>query len=174
MTQSKRSRGWCAIFPTRGAMSIGESDGGLPPDHLVEDEESILNDCIRVIDRFHDASKSSMVRVGVAPCSPFSVSRELMRDAALLARDKSVFLHTHLAENDEDIAYSLEKFGCRPGQYAEDLGWTGDDVWHAHCVKLDGQEIYFQNQAQVLRIVPVQTADLDRVLRLCVPCVIRV
>jgi len=82
-----------------------------------------------------------MVRVGVAPCSPFSVSRELMRDAALLARDKSVFLHTHLAENDEDIAYSLEKFGCRPGQYAEDLGWIGDDVWHAHCVKLDQQEI---------------------------------
>ena len=82
-----------------------------------------------------------MVRVGVAPCSPFSVSRELMRDAALLARDKSVFLHTHLAENDEDIAYSLEKFGCRPGQYAEDLGWTGDDVWHAHCVRLNGQEI---------------------------------
>jgi len=129
------------FFPTRGAMSIGESDGGLPPDHLVEDEESILRDCIRVIDRFHDASESSMVRVGMAPCSPFSVSRELMRDAALLARDKSVFLHTHLAENDEDIAYSLEKFGCRPGQYAEDLGWTGDDVWHAHCVKLDGQEI---------------------------------
>ena len=129
------------FFPTRGAMSIGESDGGLPPDHLVEDEGSILNDCIRVIDRFHDASEASMVRVGVAPCSPFSVSRELMRDAALLARDKSVFLHTHLAENDEDIAYSLEKFGCRPGQYAEDLGWTGDDVWHAHCVKLDGQEI---------------------------------
>jgi len=129
------------FFPTRGAMSIGESDGGLPPDHLIEDEDSILCDCIRVIDRFHDASESSMVRVGVAPCSPFSVSRELMRDAALLARDKSVFLHTHLAENDEDIAYSLEKFGCRPGQYAEDLGWTGDDVWHAHCVKLDGQEI---------------------------------
>ena len=129
------------FFPTRGAMSIGESDGGLPPDHLVESEESILSDCIRVIDQFHDASESSMVRVGVAPCSPFSVSRELMRDAALLARDKSVFLHTHLAENDEDIAYSLEKFGCRPGQYAEDLGWTGDDVWHAHCVKLDGQEI---------------------------------
>ena len=129
------------FFPTRGAMSIGESDGGLPPDHLVEDEDSILSDCIRVIDCFHDASESSMVRVGVAPCSPFSVSRELMRDAALLARDKSVFLHTHLAENDEDIAYSFEKFGCRPGQYAEDLGWTGDDVWHAHCVKLDGQEI---------------------------------
>lgn len=126
---------------TRGAMSIGESDGGLPPDHLVEGEQDILNDCIRVVDQFHDASEGAMVRVGLAPCSPFSVSRDLMRDAALLARDKGVMLHTHLAENDEDIAYSLEKFGCRPGQYAEDLGWTGDDVWHAHCVKLDAQEI---------------------------------
>ena len=82
-----------------------------------------------------------MVRVGLAPCSPFSVSRELMRDAAILARDKGVMLHTHLAENDEDVAYSLARFGCRPGQYAEDLGWVGADVWHAHCVKLDAQEI---------------------------------
>ena len=129
------------FHPTRGAMSIGESDGGLPPDSLVEDEAAILNDCIRVIDTHHDASVGAMVRVGVAPCSPFSVSRELMRDAAILARDKGVMLHTHLAENDEDIAYCLEKFGCRPGQYAEDLGWTGKDVWHAHCVKLDEQEI---------------------------------
>jgi len=129
------------FHPTRGSMSIGESDGGLPPDALVENENNILEDCIRVIDAHHDSSEGSMVRVGVAPCSPFSVSRELMRDAAILARDKSVMLHTHLAENDEDIAYSLEKFGVRPGQYAEDLGWTGDDVWHAHCVKLDGQEI---------------------------------
>ncbi|WP_306007020.1 8-oxoguanine deaminase [Aquicoccus porphyridii] len=129
------------FHPTRGAMSIGESAGGLPPDALVEDEAAILDDCIRVIDAHHDASEGAMVRVGVAPCSPFSVSRELMRDAALLARDKGVMLHTHLAENDEDVAYSLEMFGCRPGQYAEDLGWTGDDVWHAHCVKLDGQEI---------------------------------
>jgi len=129
------------FHPTRGAMSIGESDGGLPPDALVERESEILNDTIRVIDTFHDASEGSMCRVGIAPCSPFSVSRELMRDAALLARDKGVMLHTHLAENDEDIAYSEEKFGCRPGQYAEDLGWTGADVWHAHCVKLDGGEI---------------------------------
>ncbi|MDF1801778.1 8-oxoguanine deaminase [Thalassovita sp.] len=129
------------FHPTRGAMSIGESDGGLPPDRLVEREADILNDCIRVVDAFHDPAEGSMCRVGIAPCSPFSVSRELMRDAALLARDKGVMLHTHLAENDEDIAYSLEKFGCRPGQYAEDLGWTGADVWHAHCVKLDGQEI---------------------------------
>jgi cytosine/adenosine deaminase-related metal-dependent hydrolase len=129
------------FHPTRGAMSIGESDGGLPPDHLVESEAEILKDSIRVIDAFHDPSEGAMVRVGLAPCSPFSVSRELMRDAALMARDKGVMLHTHLAENDEDIAYSLENFGCRPGQYAEDLGWTGDDVWHAHCVKLDAQEI---------------------------------
>ncbi|MEM9436270.1 MAG: 8-oxoguanine deaminase [Pseudomonadota bacterium] len=129
------------FHPTRGAMSIGESDGGLPPDSLVEDERAILEDSIRVIDGFHDPEEGSMCRVGVAPCSPFSVSRELMRDAALLARDKGVMLHTHLAENDEDVAYSLEKFGCRPGDYAQELGWVGDDVWHAHCVKLDSSEI---------------------------------
>ena len=82
-----------------------------------------------------------MCRVGIAPCSPFSVSTDLMREAALLARDKGVMLHTHLAENDEDIAYSLETFGCRPGQYAENLGWVGPDVWHAHCVKLDPSEV---------------------------------
>ncbi|MEL6295592.1 MAG: 8-oxoguanine deaminase [Pseudomonadota bacterium] len=129
------------FHPTRGAMSIGESAGGLPPDALVEDEDAILTDCIRVIDAFHDPSSGSMCRVGVAPCSPFSVSRELMRDAALLARDKGVMLHTHLAENDEDIRFSMENFGCRPGQYAEELGWVGPDVWHAHCVKLDAAEI---------------------------------
>jgi len=127
--------------PTRGAMSIGESNGGLPPDTLVDDEAAILKDCIRVIDAFHDAGPGSMCRVGIAPCSPFSVSRDLMREAALLARDKGVMLHTHLAENEEDIAYSLAQFGCRPGQYAEDLGWVGPDVWHAHCVKLDASEI---------------------------------
>lgn len=129
------------FHPTRGAMSVGESAGGLPPDSLVEREDAILNDCIRVIDRFHDAKDGAMVRVGVAPCSPFSVSRELMRDAALLARDKGVMLHTHLAEDADDVAFSLERFGCRPGQYAEELGWTGSDVWHAHCVQLDAQEI---------------------------------
>lgn len=129
------------LLATRGSMSIGESAGGLPPDSLVEEEAAILKDCIRVIDRFHDPKPGAMIQVGVAPCSPFSVSRELMRDAAVLAREKGVRLHTHLAENDEDIAYSLEKFGCRPGQYAQDLGWTGDDVWHAHCVKLDAAEI---------------------------------
>ncbi len=129
------------FHPTRGAMSIGESKGGLPPDSLVEAEQDILEDMIRVVDAFHDPSDGAMCRVGLAPCSPFSVSRELMRDAAILARDKGVMLHTHLAENDEDISYSHAQFGCRPGQYAEELGWTGPDVWHAHCVKLDATEI---------------------------------
>lgn len=129
------------FHPTRGAMSIGESAGGLPPDALVEPEAAILDDMIRVVDAFHDPRPGAMVRVGLAPCSPFSVSRELMREAAVLARDKRVMLHTHLAENDEDVAYSLAQFGCRPGQYAEDLGWVGEDVWHAHCVKLDRAEI---------------------------------
>jgi cytosine/adenosine deaminase-related metal-dependent hydrolase len=129
------------FHPTRGAMSIGESAGGLPPDSLVEAEAAILEDMIRVVDAFHDPREGAMVRVGLAPCSPFSVTRDLMREAAVLARDKGVMLHTHLAENDEDIAYSLAKFGVRPGEYAQDLGWTGPDVWHAHCVKLDGAEI---------------------------------
>ena len=140
-TIAAAQEGGLRFHPTRGAMSIGESAGGLPPDSLVEKEPAILEDMIRVVDRFHDPRPGAMVRVGLAPCSPFSVSRELMRDAALLARDKRVMLHTHLAENDEDVAYSLAQFGCRPGQYAEDLGWTGADVWHAHCVKLDGSEI---------------------------------
>ncbi len=126
---------------TRGAMSIGQSQGGLPPDALVETETAILEDCIRVVDAFHDPRPGAMLRIGLAPCSPFSVSRELMRDAALLAREKGVMLHTHLAENAEDVAYSQARFGCRPGQYAEELGWTGRDVWHAHCVALDAGEI---------------------------------
>ncbi|HHS93811.1 MAG TPA: 8-oxoguanine deaminase [Rhodobacterales bacterium] len=129
------------FHPTRGSMSIGESDGGLPPDSLVEREAEILEDSIRLVDTFHDPDEGAMLRVGLAPCSPFSVSRELMRDTALLARDKGVMLHTHLAENDEDIAYSEAQFGMRPGQYAEELGWTGADVWHAHAVKLDPSEI---------------------------------
>jgi len=129
------------FHPTRGAMSIGQSAGGLPPDALVEEEGAILEDCIRVIDAFHDPAEGAMCRVGIAPCSPFSVSRQLMRDAATLARDKGVMLHTHLAENAQDVAFSLARYGCRPGQYAQDLGWVGPDVWLAHCVMLDAQEI---------------------------------
>ena len=125
----------------RGAMSVGESKGGLPPDAVVEDEAAILADTERLIARWHDPSRFAMTRVVVAPCSPFSVSRELMRDAALLARAKGVSLHTHLAENDNDIAYTRERFGCTPAEYAEALGWVGPDVWHAHCVKLDAAGI---------------------------------
>jgi cytosine/adenosine deaminase-related metal-dependent hydrolase len=126
---------------TRGAMSIGVSNGGLPPDTLVEDEDAILRDCERVIGTFHDASRTAMIQVALAPCSPFSVSTALMHDVAILARQKGVRLHTHLAENVEDIAYSLQAYGVRPGEYAEDLGWVGEDVWHAHCVQLDESEI---------------------------------
>ena len=129
------------FHPTRGSMSIGRSRGGLPPDDLVEDEDAILKDSLRLIETFHDPDPGAMCRVGLAPCSPFSVTQDLMRASAELARDKGVRLHTHLAENEEDIAYSLEQFGCRPGQYAADLGWLGHDVWHAHCVKLDTSEI---------------------------------
>jgi cytosine/adenosine deaminase-related metal-dependent hydrolase len=113
----------------------------LPPDALVENEDAILADARRVIETFHDRTRFAMTRIAVAPCSPFSVSRELMRDAAALARSYGVGLHTHLAENVHDVAYSLEHFGCLPGDYAESVGWTGPDVWHAHCVKLDDTEI---------------------------------
>ncbi len=126
---------------TRGSMSVGQSAGGLPPDRVVEKEDAILSDTQRLIEQQHDAAHGSMLHVAVAPCSPFSVSRDLMRESAVLARKYGVRLHTHLAENDRDIAYSLEKFGCTPAQYAHDLGWTGADVWHAHCVKLDDEGI---------------------------------
>jgi 8-oxoguanine deaminase len=126
---------------TRGSMSVGQSAGGLPPDRVVEREDAILSDTQRLIEQYHDASHGSMLHIAVAPCSPFSVSRDLMRESAVLARKYGVRLHTHLAENDHDIAYSKEKFGCTPAQYAHDLGWTGQDVWHAHCVKLDDEGI---------------------------------
>lgn len=136
------------FMATRGSMSVGQSQGGLPPDAVVEREDDILRDTQRLIEQHHDAAHGAMVQVAVAPCSPFSVSRDLMRESAALARSyaqrfggRGVRLHTHLAENDHDVAYSREKFGCTPAQYAQDLGWTGDDVWHAHCVKLDDEGI---------------------------------
>jgi cytosine/adenosine deaminase-related metal-dependent hydrolase len=122
---------------TRGSMSVGQSAGGLPPDRVVEKEDFILRDTQRLIETWHDARHGAMVNVAVAPCSPFSVSRDLMRESARLARAYGVRLHTHLAENDHDIAYSREKFNCTPAEYAQELGWLGPDVWHAHCVKLD-------------------------------------
>lgn len=126
---------------SRGSMSVGQSKGGLPPDAVVEDEAAILRDTQRLIETYHDADRYAMQRVVVAPCSPFSVSRDLMREAAALARHYGVSLHTHLAENVNDIAYSREKFGMTPAEYAQDLGWVGHDVWHAHCVQLDAQGI---------------------------------
>ncbi|MBK1684891.1 8-oxoguanine deaminase [Rhodoferax fermentans] len=122
---------------SRGSMSVGQSQGGLPPDAVVENEAFILKDTQRLIETWHDPRHGAMVNVAVAPCSPFSVSQDLMRQSALLARSYQVRLHTHLAENDHDLAYSREKFNCTPTQYAQDLGWLGPDVWHAHCVKLD-------------------------------------
>jgi 8-oxoguanine deaminase len=125
----------------RGSMSLGESEGGLPPDSLVEREPAILRDTQRLIEQHHEHGRYAMLRVVAAPCSPFSVSRGLMRDSGALARALGTRLHTHLAENDHDIAYSRAKFGMTPAEYADSVGWLGDDVWHAHCVKLDAAGI---------------------------------
>ena len=129
----------------RGSMSLGESAGGLPPDRVTEKEDAILYDCRRVVESFHNPRRFSMRRVVIAPCSPFSVTPELMRESAALARSfgprMNVHLHTHLAETQDEEAFCLEKFGHRPGDYAQELGWTGDDVWHAHCVHLNQAEI---------------------------------
>jgi cytosine/adenosine deaminase-related metal-dependent hydrolase len=122
---------------TRGGMSVGQSAGGLPPDAVVETEAAILRDSQRVIEQFHDPRRHAMLRIALAPCSPFSVTQDLMRETAILARQHSVSLHTHLAENDKDVAYTRERFHCTPAEYAEGLGWIGHDVWHAHCVQLD-------------------------------------
>jgi cytosine/adenosine deaminase-related metal-dependent hydrolase len=123
-------------------MSVGESQGGLPPDSLVEKESEILRDSQRLIAQRHDPARHAMTRVALAPCSPFSVSRDLMRESALLARTHSgVRLHTHLAEDKSDVDYSLARFGLTPGDYAESVGWVGPDVWHAHCVQLSDDSI---------------------------------
>ena len=132
------------FMATRGSMSVGQSAGGLPPDRVVEKEDAILKDSQRLIETWHSAAHGAMLQVALAPCSPFSVSPALMRESAALARSfkgQGVRLHTHLAENDHDIAYSREKFSKTPAQYAQELGWLGEDVWHAHCVKHDDEGI---------------------------------
>jgi cytosine/adenosine deaminase-related metal-dependent hydrolase len=126
------------FHPTRGSMDLGQSSGGLPPDSLVEDRDGALAATDDAISRYHDPGPAAMLQVGVAPCSPFSVTRELMVEAAELARRRGVRLHTHLAETVEEQEYCAERFGCSPVQYAEQLGWLGDDVWLAHGVHLDG------------------------------------
>jgi cytosine/adenosine deaminase-related metal-dependent hydrolase len=129
------------FHPTRGSMSLGESQGGLPPDRVCDSEDAILRDSRRVIETFHDPKPYSMCRVSLAPCSPFSVTQDLMRESARLARAHKVHLHTHLAETRGEEDFCLQKFGKRPVDYAEDLEWMGDDVWFAHSVWVNDAEI---------------------------------
>ncbi len=129
------------FHPCRGSMDLGKSRGGLPPDSVVEDRDEILAASEEAIERFHDPSPDSMLRVALAPCSPFSVTRGLMAEAAELARKKGVRLHTHLAETEDEEEFCLEHYGVRPVEYLEDLGWLGDDVWLAHCVHLNEHEV---------------------------------
>jgi cytosine/adenosine deaminase-related metal-dependent hydrolase len=129
------------FHPCRGSMDLGQSQGGLPPDHVVEDRDVILAACEDAVRRHHDPGFDSMVRIALAPCSPFSVTGELMRSTAELARRLGVRMHTHLAETIDEDDFCIEKFGCRPVDYVESLGWLGDDVWLAHCVHLDDADI---------------------------------
>ena len=129
------------FHPCRGSMSLGESKGGLPPDSVVEEEDAILAHTEEMIGRFHDPKPGAMCRVVVAPCSPFSVTPQLMRDSAELARRHQVRLHTHVAETLDEERFCLEKFGRRPVELMEDLGWTGGDVWYAHGIHLDDAEV---------------------------------
>lgn len=125
------------FHPTRGSMDLGRSAGGLPPDEVTEDTDTALAATAAAIDRYHDPSPASMLRIGVAPCSPFSVTERLMRESAELARRAGVRLHTHLAETREEDAYCRQITNRGPAEYLDDLGWLGDDVWLAHCVRLD-------------------------------------
>jgi cytosine/adenosine deaminase-related metal-dependent hydrolase len=129
------------IHASRGSMSVGESQGGLPPDSVVETEDAILADSARLIERYQDDQKGAMVQVVLAPCSPFSVSQDLMKETAKLARHHHVHLHTHLAETQDEEQYTQENFGLRPVAWMETLGWLGEDVWYAHSVHVNEEEI---------------------------------
>ena len=129
------------FHPCRGSMDLGRSHGGLPPDEVTEDRDAILTACAEAIDRFHDPSPDAMVRIALAPCSPFSVTKELMAETAEFARQRDVRLHTHMAETLDEEQFCLELFGVRPVEYLEQVGWLGDDVWLAHCVHLDEREV---------------------------------
>ena len=126
---------------SRGSMSLGESEGGLPPDSVVETEEEILDDSARAVASHHDSDRGSMTRVVLAPCSPFSVTSELMRDTARMARELGVAMHTHVAETADEEGFCLEKFGMRPVEYMENVGWMGSDVWYAHAVHVADNEV---------------------------------
>jgi cytosine/adenosine deaminase-related metal-dependent hydrolase len=129
------------FHPTRGSMDLGQRDGGLPPDHVVEDRDAILAASEAAIDRWHDPAPGAMLRVGLAPCSPFSVTGDLMRESAELARRRGVRLHTHLSETVDEDDYCRDRFGCSPLEYVESLGWTGEDVWFAHAIHLDDSAV---------------------------------
>ena len=129
------------FLPTRGSMDLGRKDGGLPPDHVVEDIDTILAASADAVDRWHDPSPDSMLRIALAPCSPFSVTDDLLRTSAELARDKGVRLHTHLAETLDEEDFCREHFGCTPVDYMESLGWLGDDVWFGHGIHLDDDAV---------------------------------
>ncbi len=137
------------FHPTRGSMSLSEKDGGLPPDDVVQDDDEILADSQRAVERHHDRSHGAMVRIALAPCSPFSVTKRLMIESAHLAEKLDVRLHTHFAENAEDDAYSLATFGCRPMEYLEDVGWVSSRTWLAHCVMPNDAEIARLGAAEV-------------------------
>ncbi|HFD39234.1 MAG TPA: 8-oxoguanine deaminase, partial [Anaerolineae bacterium] len=129
------------FHPSRGSMSLGRSKGGLPPDSVVEDEEEILADCARVVDRYHDPAPYAMCRIVIAPCSPFSVTPDLMRRSAAFARERGLTLHTHVAETRDEEVFCLQKFGVRPVELMRQLDWVGPDVWWAHCVHLNEEEV---------------------------------
>jgi cytosine/adenosine deaminase-related metal-dependent hydrolase len=129
------------FHPTRGSMSRGRSQGGLPPDDCCQDEETILRDSERLIREYHDPRPRAMTRIGLAPCAPFSVSDDLMRRTADLAREHGLRLHTHLAETLDEDRYCLEIYGCRPVEFLRRVGWLGEDVWLAHCVHLSPDEV---------------------------------
>jgi cytosine/adenosine deaminase-related metal-dependent hydrolase len=129
------------FHPSRGSMSLGRTKGGLPPDSVVEDEDAILADCARAVEQHHDPSPYSMCRIVIAPCSPFSVTPDLMRKSVALARERGLSLHTHVAETLDEEAFCLKKFGVRPVELMRQLDWVGPDVWWAHCVYLDKDEI---------------------------------
>jgi cytosine/adenosine deaminase-related metal-dependent hydrolase len=133
---------------SRGSMSLGRSQGGLPPDEAVEDEDHILRDSRRLIETYHDSLPYAMLRIVLAPCSPFSVTPELMRESAALARHYGVHLHTHLAETEDENDFCLRQFGMRPVALAEDLGWLGEDVSHTHCVWLNADEVALFGETQ--------------------------
>ena len=137
------------FHPCRGSMSLSKKDGGLPPDSVVQSEDEILRDCLRVIERYHDPTPLSMLRVALAPCSPFSVTRDLMQESIRLAEEHDVLLHTHLAETADEERFCVERFGVRPVDLMEGLGWLRDDVWFAHLVHVNASDIAKLSVARV-------------------------